>query len=275
MFRDRMADDDDIKLGGGAINQVRRRGSTVRRPAGFWTASVHDLLRYMAAIGFPAPRPVGVDENGEILVFIEGEQLYTPGSAVFPDDDALVELGRLLRRYHDTIAGFDPPAASVWQTLPATAPATELICHNDFAPWNVLRTPHGQLVLIDWDLAAPGTRLWDIAYAAWVCVPLWNDDDVAARGLAPMDARGPRLRSFCDAYGLGSAERARLLDTVGDRQLAALEQARVWAAEGRPGWRAQWSLPEPWRHGRGYLREIAFLEAHRDEWNHALAASPP
>lgn len=54
---------------------------------------------------------------------------------------------------------------------------------------------------IDWDLAAPGRRLWDVALAACSFVPLYPD---AAR-------QTERFTLFCDAYGLSAAERAEVL----------------------------------------------------------------
>jgi hypothetical protein len=54
------------------------------------------------------------------------------------------------------------------------------------------------------------------------------------------------------------------------RLLAALAQVELWAAEGRPGWQGQWSLPEPWRHGNGYRLEVEHLHLNWDTWTAAL-----
>src|SRR5262245_25362954 len=249
-------------LHGGAISRgIVRDGSAVFRPAGAWTAAVHDHLRGVRAAGVVVPEPIGVDDDHEVLTYIEGTPLWSPGERTYLDLDAVSDMGRLLRSYHDIASTLGADERGSWNRLPIEAPSPHhIICHNDFAPWNVLRTPTG-LAIIDWDLAAPGSALWDLAYAAWAVVPFWNDDDVAARGLDPIRDRAERLAALLDAYRADAEQRARLIPTVRVRLDAAIDQSERWAAEGRPGWRDQWSLPEPYRHGGGFKRDLAFLDA--------------
>ena len=58
---------------------------------------------------------------------------------------------------------------------------------------------------IDWDGAAPGSRLWDLAWAVLGFVPL-----SANRILQPADP-DVRLRTFVDAYGLDDEDERRQL----------------------------------------------------------------
>jgi aminoglycoside phosphotransferase (APT) family kinase protein len=91
------------------------------------------------------------------------------------------------------------------------------VCHNDLAPVNTIYVDHRPIAFIDWDFAAPAPPLWDVACAAWSFVPLSSDKFCRRYGYST-DARGPRLRAFCDAYGLDERGRGRLLDIVRARQ---------------------------------------------------------
>lgn len=73
-------------------------------------------------------------------------------------------VGKMIRDYHDAVSDFHPPQNAQWNVA-MPSPTVELIAHHDLAPWNLISDPRG-LVFIDWDGAGPGSRLWDLSYAA-------------------------------------------------------------------------------------------------------------
>jgi len=54
-------------------DRVERVGNTVRRPMNYWSPAVHDLLRYLERIDFPAPRLLRAEHGVETLTWIDGE----------------------------------------------------------------------------------------------------------------------------------------------------------------------------------------------------------
>jgi hypothetical protein len=184
---------------GGNLNDAVRIGDTVRRRAGPWTPAVHALLRYLEHHDFDAPRVVGVDDQGrEVLEFMPGEAhagTVVPVPDHVMDEARLIEAAQLLRRYHDVVAGFRPSEDARWRLIAPTA--HEIICHNDWSPWNALLRDGHVVVMLDWDLAGPGARVWDVANAAYCWAPLF-----ASVRRWSVTERARRLRLFLDAYGL-------------------------------------------------------------------------
>lgn len=254
----------EAPLAGGDVNigehVVVRVDDTVRRSRSDRADAVHALLRHFESVGFDgAPRFLGVDERGrEVLSFVEGEPALKPVPA---DDGVVRDLGRLLRRMHDAQAGFALPAAVEWPAdLPVEATAESVVCHNDLFWPNVIFRGGRPVALIDWDLAAPAPRLFDVASAANYWVPLRPDEQAAAWGV-PTGRRGARLRLLCDAYALSDDERAALLDVVGRLNALGYEaHRRLGGIERRPGWREMWDAGS----GNEIQARIAWFEAERD-----------
>ena len=195
---------DELRLDGGNMSGgVVRMGDTVRRPAGPWTPAVRALLGYLHDVGFyGAPRPHGIDEQGrEVLDFIPGVVAWPGHFGQLDSDDQLRRAARIIRGdFHHAVAGFTPPTDAHWQVL-IPAGGDEIIAHHDLAPWNlVMGEP--RWAFIDWDTAAPGTRLWDLAYAMHGFAPL------SANPAFQREDAGRRLRVIADAYDL--TERQRL-----------------------------------------------------------------
>jgi len=206
---------DAAPLAGGGRTAVIRRGGVVVRETGPWARSVHVLLRHLQAAGFAgAPRVVGdgFDEQGrEILTYIDGE-VINPAPWT---DEAMHELGGLLRRLHDATASFSPPADAIWRPwFGRTVGTPDIIGHCDAAPWNIVSRNGMPVALIDWEVAGPVARLTELAMAAWNNAQLY-DDDVAAMNRLPAARRRLRqVRILADAYGLPARDRQRLADRI-------------------------------------------------------------
>jgi hypothetical protein len=210
----------EVALPGGVANRglVVRVGDTVRRPLRRTSPAIHALLRHLEDVGFSgAPRFLGIDEQGrEVLGYIPGTTVLRP----YPDwaltDEALVSVAQLLRAYHGAVAGFDPRAHE-WPASPPEPFAGGLVSHNDPNLDNVVFREGRAVGLIDFDLASPGSRLWDVACAARMWAPLRPDPAIldARRGRA-----FARFRLFLDAYGPDGVDR--------DRVVAAVEANQAW-----------------------------------------------
>jgi hypothetical protein len=174
----------EISLSGGRLTPgIVRVGNTVRRPAKGLAAFVHDLLLFLEDQGFPfAPRFLGMDEQGrDILSYLDG--------AIWPDSgsklpDALLEqAARAIRCSHDATAGS------------RLSQGQEIVAHHELGPHNTIFQDGHLVGFIDWDDAAPGTRLRDLANAIYSYV------DVGHWANQTADEQARRILLMCDAYG--------------------------------------------------------------------------
>ena len=153
----------------------------------------------------------------------------------------LVARARLIRAPHAASAGGVPPPDAVWGGTPANAiritGQTELVSHCDYYPGNVVFRDGLPVALIDFDLAMPTTRLYDIANALWYWAPLRDPRD---RAPAFADADIPhRVAVFADAYGMTARHRAELAPFAVDMARRYHEDSRA-SAELDPVFRKLW-----------------------------------
>jgi hypothetical protein len=251
---------DELPLSGGNVTAgIVRVGDTVRRPAGAWTPAVHTLLDHLQRKGFAgAPRRLGVDAQGrEILSFAEGAVAW-PWEAFRPlaTDAGLSRVAERVGAYHAAVADYRPPPDAAWSAIAPQRGAADTLCHNDLAPWNLIVGPAGELTFIDWDLAAPGERISDLAYAARTFTPLVPDPPYAI----PVVRRLALLR---EAWRLTAAE---LIDAVVWRAQADLAGLTERAAAGVEPWRTMWEAG----HGAANTEITRFIEASAGGWRVAL-----
>lgn len=217
----------EIPLEGGRITPgVVRVGNTVRRPTNPNSPFVHELLEYLESVGFTAaPRFLGIDEKGrEILSYREG---WVPDN-IRPDfpDEVLAEAARIIRSYHDATAGWHSGG---------------VVCHNDISPVNFVFDGDRPVAMIDFDLAAPGARLQDLAYGLflWLCI---TDDGQS------FAEQARRTRLFFDAYGIDVP--AGLVDEVLARQ-----RETALRATPRPDAARWWTAQADWLEARRSIFE--------------------
>jgi hypothetical protein len=251
----RMDREREILLDGGNLTKVVRVGDTVRREAGSWTPFVHFLLDHLRERGFNlAPKALGLDSTGrEILSYIPGQTLFGhPWPEWVWSDELLEEAVAALADYHVKVADFRPE--SVESRLGTQPLAREqIVCHNDFAPYNCVFRDGHLVGLLDWDVVCVGSTTWDLAFFAWHWVPLyepsseiaWRTDEVCRQ----------RLRRIVELYGL--EDRSDFLQQVVSRIEASRQGILTRAGDGDEAFRKllQEGHVDKMQHAIEYVRE--------------------
>ncbi|GAA1432176.1 aminoglycoside phosphotransferase family protein [Microlunatus lacustris] len=214
-----------------------RIGDVVRHPRQPWSGSVHALLAHLTEVGFaeaPVPGPLAPDGDWDDVGYIGGIS-GVDACRLVATDEAVAQVARLLRRYHDAVAGWQPATPPVWfDGQVGTGDGGEhLVCHGDVGPWNLVWREDRLVGLIDWEYATIGTRRTDIAYALHYLVPFrdrsyWQ----GVLGMPAKPRRRHRMAVFAEAYGIPVDD--QLVDDVLASQQAGVDLMRTLAEQGRP-----------------------------------------
>ncbi|WP_328869164.1 phosphotransferase [Streptomyces sp. NBC_00287] len=231
-------------LDGGAVNEVVRVGATVRRTPSPRSPYVRSLLTLFEHHRWPgAPRFLGTDERGrEMLGYIEGRAAVTPEEQTAARTDAaLVRIARLVREFHD-LTHATPLAGD-----------RDVVCHNDLAPKNTVYDGGWRpRAFIDWDLAAPGERVQDVAHMCWQYLDL-------GPGVTDVPEAARRIGLIREAYGVDRLD--GLVDTI------LWWQDRCWRGIAAGAERGDAAMVRLWE--RGVVEDVRaahdWVAAHRRE----------
>jgi hypothetical protein len=206
---------------------VFRRGALVDRPAPRNAQAIHAHLIALREHGFDgAPTPISLTAEGrEELTFLPGDVALPPFPRWVMTATALRSVGSLLRGLHEASAAVPLDTTADWARELADPLGGTMLCHNDVCPENVVFRDGRAAALIDFDLAAPGRPVWDVAMTARYWVPTL---DPASAALDYPDGLGApaRLRLLADGYGMSPDDRAELPGVIEE----ATEMGRAFVA---------------------------------------------
>ena len=199
-------------------------------------------------------------------MFIEGEVAIPPFPAWAQSDDALASIADLMRRFHRASALVEV-GLSTWSDEMADPAGGPIVCHNDVCLENVVFRGREAVALLDFDFAAPGRPVYDLAQFARMCVPINDDVSMAGLGWARPN-RPARLRLIADTYGLDRTGRDELIEIL-DRSIeraGAFVQRRVDAGD-----QNFIRMLDAMGGMQRYERQQEWWEASRARFAHAMA----
>ncbi|CDQ40588.1 MULTISPECIES: phosphotransferase [Virgibacillus] len=253
------------KLSGGNISSVYRSGETVKRDLNPNSTKIHKLLKHLEDKGFSySPRFFGMDEQGrELLSFIKGEAGNYPVKEYMWADDVLKEIASMLRLYHDSVRDV---SFNDWESIDNTPQPYEVLCHNDFAIYNIIFDDERPVGIIDFDVAGPGPRMWDIAYTLYTCVPLSRfyltekGEKVYYHASKHADRIKQRVQLFLESYG------ERIEDKCLEMVLLRLEGlTQTIIRKANEGDRAFQKMIDE-GHLEHYYKDISFIREYGRDW---------
>ncbi|HVR34161.1 MAG TPA: phosphotransferase [Acidimicrobiia bacterium] len=234
---------EEALLAGGVANagRVVRVGRHVLRPSNEHSETILSFLSSLRAAGFEgASMPIGIDADGrERLEFVEGDVPVPPYPEWVQSDVALASMAALLARFHEASRSFDPRGLN-WPTEMADPVGGPIVCDNDVCLENVVFRNGEPVALLDFDFAAPGRPVYDVAQFARLCVPIDDDVNAVRLGWGQVD-KPDRLHLVADTYGLDASARGELLAVLDDSIARGGEFVRRRVALGDPGFVAMWA----------------------------------
>lgn len=248
--------DSEVVLTGGNMNSPILKNQLIYKEATAASPTIHELLVHVRDHGITwIPESKGINSEGKhVLTYIEGEVPHDTPEWLW-QETILVEASRRLRQWHDATVDFKP-MNGIW--LHENEEDQEVICHNDFAPYNCVFQDRQLIGVIDFDVCSPGSRMWDIAYTAYRFVPL-----LPIEGADQYDEISPfsrkqmieRLERFLDEYSRGET-----IYRYGIPQVLAKVEKRLLALA---HWSHQYGIQsrneELIRHAKMYIRHATWM----------------
>ena len=249
------------ELTGGRVGKIHRVNETVLRPCNRWTKDVHRFLDFLQGLDADfVPKPLGVTaHNEEILSFMPGEVFNYPLPENLLTNSMVVSAAELLLKFHSYSEKYISRSIHEEQwMLPITLPI-EVMCHGDFAPYNVTVIDNKATGIIDFDTLHPGPSMWDIAYAIYRWVPFGNPASPDSHGTLQEQIR--KIKLFLDTYGVEAEVRRSFVPVLIRRLTSLINYMRGEEINGNED--VQLNIEEG--HLQLYLDDIEYIRSNEVE----------
>lgn len=168
--------DEEIPIPGGRLNRGRlvRFGDFVLRPADE-DVEVERVITEVGKVFRGVPKTFGRDSSGRLkFEWIEGETGELVDEEMGKSRARLFSIGALLRELHDSTESTTREIVATFRDSLDPSGVQEVICHGDAGPGNTIFRDDVAFALIDWEMASPGRRSWDLATALRYWGPFRN-----------------------------------------------------------------------------------------------------
>lgn len=259
----------EIALEGGNLSEVYTDGKIVYKTATKYSKTIHRYLKHLEEKGIEfVPKSMGFDKTGrEMLSFVSGETMenYPDVSEIELKIQIIRKAASMLRQLHDASVDFKCLDDDKWFLEYNGYLSKNVICHNDFAPYNVTFDKHIPVGIIDFDTVCPAPREWDLAYAIYRFVPLSKEVfDIKSGNYRDYDKeldaqeRKILINEFLESYDISFdvkeivIQRLESLVNLFDRECAKGNESFIkMKNEG---------------HQLFYVREVKFLKNNYSDW---------
>ncbi|NBI28136.1 phosphotransferase [Chengkuizengella marina] len=243
------------ELTGGRIGKIHKVEETVVRPSNKWTKNVHCFLQFLHEEGADfVPKPYGINEKEEeILSFMPGDVFHYPLPDKLLTDSMIVSSSKLLLKFHKFSERYVSRLTNDEQWMLSASYPIEVMCHGDFAPYNVTIVNNEAAGIIDFDTLHPGSKMWDISYAIYRWVPF------DSHGNLKEQIRKTKL--FLDTYGVDSESRNSLIGILIKRLKNLMNFMQSEASNGNKDF--QLHIEEG--HLQLYQTDIDYLRRNEEE----------
>ena len=269
--------DDQNTATGGNLSQVSFRGNNVLRDMKPHSPTIHRLLLHLQNKGLKfVPRFLGQDGAFEVLSYMPGKTAddYPLTCNLNQQILAVRAAARMLRQLHDATVDFPNTAEDKWFLSYTGTLEKEVICHNDFAPYNTTFSNGLPVGVIDFDTACPAPRVWDIAYAVYRFVPFSHQTYEPAKGsYRPYDKNADAhertllFDAFLSEYGY--VDKQSVAENTPLRLQALVDLFDAKCIEGDPAFIRM----RDQGHQQFYRDEIVFIKNHISDWISCSSAS--